>query len=51
MVRTEETLDNIITSYASVIDLEGKILMKECIIAKVGLTEQLTIVFVSNHSD
>jgi|NorSeaMetagenome_1021524.scaffolds.fasta_scaffold50700_2 soluble calcium-activated nucleotidase 1 len=34
MIRTEETLDNVISTYASVIDLEGKILMAETLIAR-----------------
>lgn len=34
VMRTEETLDNVITSYASVIDLEAKVLMKETVIAR-----------------
>lgn len=32
--QTEETLDNVITTYASVIDLEAKVLMAETIIAR-----------------
>ena len=34
ILRTEETLDNVITSYASVIDLEGTILMAETVVAR-----------------
>ena len=34
MLRTEETLDNVITTYASVMDLEATILMAETVIAR-----------------
>jgi len=34
MLRTEETFDNVITTYASVMDLEATILMAETVIAR-----------------
>ena len=44
VLRTEETLDNVISSYGSVVDLDGSVLMEEQIVSQGGKFEGCEII-------